>query len=106
MRVKIVIGDAAGMPAAEANLSALIGGFRTGATAEVLVAQGRSFATILRDSSAGADLVLLGMRAPTKDDAAEGYAAYYQTLVAKTEGLPTTAFVLAAEELEFSELLN
>ena len=98
----MVISDAAGVADAEANLSTLIGGFRTGAVAEVLIAEGRPFDVILRKSSADADLVLLGMRAPADDD----YAVYYQNLITKTADLPTTAFVLAAEELEFSEILN
>lgn len=102
VRVKMVISDAAGVADAEANLSALIGGFRTGAVAEVLVTKGRPFDVILRESSADADLILLGMRAPADDD----YAVYYQSLITKTADLPTTAFVLAAEELQFSEILN
>ena len=102
VRVKIVIDDPTGVDDAEMNLRTLIGGFRTGAVAEVLVAKGRAFDTILRDSSAGADLVLLGMRAPEGD----GYVDYYRDLSARTADLPTTAFVLAAEALEFSEILN
>jgi hypothetical protein len=55
---------------------------------------------MLRESSAGADLILLGMAEPGDD-----FAAYYAHLQEITEGLPTTAFVLAAQDVEFSKVL-
>jgi len=103
LRVKIAVPDESAAQDAEANLSRLMAGFRTGAITEVLVLRGRPFETVLRESSQGADLVLMGMRNP---DETEDYASYYWQLNERTEGLPTTAFVLAAEELEFGEILN
>ena len=102
LRVKMVVPDEAGAKDAEANLTQLLAGFRTGATAEVLTG---NFVELLRSSSSGADIIFLGMREPGDDDAAS-YAAYYGDLLERTEGLPTTVFVLAAEALEFSEILN
>ena len=112
LRVKIAIGDETGAQDAEANLKTLMAGFRTGAVTEVLVSGDRPFSELLVDSSAGADLVLLGMRAPGPSGAGSDelggrdYTDYYRGLSRKTKDLPTTAFVLAAEELEFSEILN
>ena len=103
LRVKIAVPDEDAAQDAEANLSELMAGFRTGALTEVLVLQGRSFESVLRESSQGADLVLMGMRKP---DETENYASYYWRLVERAEGLPTTAFILAAEELEFGDILN
>ena len=100
LRVKMVVADAEGAAEAEKNLKALMAGFRTGAVAEVLVGE---FQSLLHQSSADADLVLLGMRAPAEN---EDYAAYYGALLERTHTLPTTALILAAEELEFSEILN
>ena len=101
LRVKMVVSAQEGAAEAEKNLSALMAGFRTGAVAEVLVG---NFQTLLQQSSADADLVLLGMRAPTQDPTE--YADYYSRLLERTQNLPTTALILAAEELEFSEILN
>lgn len=100
VHVKLVAPHATAADAARANLERRIGGLRIGAQPHVLVGDGREFPEILRESSAGADLVLLGMAEPGND-----FAAYYQHLQEITEGLPTTAFVLAAQDVEFSKVL-
>ena len=100
VRLKIVVPSAAGAEDAEANLRAIAARLRTGAVPEVIVADGRPFNDILKESSEGADLIFLGMKEPEGD-----YARYYEGLRARTAGLPTTAFVLAAERLEFEEIL-
>lgn len=99
--VKMVVPSETGAEDARANLAMIIAGLRMGATAEVIVAQSRTFDTILRTPSAEADLVLLGMKEPEGD----GWVAYYEDLRARATGLPTVAFVLAAENLEFGEIL-
>ena len=59
-----------------------------------------AFWDIMQESSASADLVFMGMAEPD-----EGFAEYYLNLQRVTAGLPTTVFVLAAEELEFGEVI-
>ena len=102
LRVKMVVGEAASAEDALTNLETLLAGSRTGAKAEVLVGE---FRELLLPNSAGADLVLLGLRSPA-DMSAEDYAAYYAALSEHTASLNAAAFVLAAEELEFGEILN
>ena len=67
---------------------------------EVLVLGERSFDETLRRSSADADLVLVGLAEPGED-----FRGYYERLHERFEGLPTTLFVLAAEDLAFGEVL-
>ncbi len=100
VRVKMVVPTPQAARSARLNLASIVQALRTGADAEVIVANGRPFVDILRESSAGADMILLGMREP--DDAWEEY--YVRTRKA-VQGLPTTAFVLAAENLPFAEIL-
>ncbi|MGI9175675.1 MAG: Na-K-Cl cotransporter [Rhodothermales bacterium] len=100
VRVKIVVPSEAAAEDARRNLTALVSGTRIGASTHVIVSSGRPFDEILRASSADADLVFLGMAEPTGD-----FAAYYEGLLERTRGLPTTAFVLAAEEVAFGEML-
>ena len=64
---------------------------------------GRSFDQILRETSHDADLVLLGMAEPSGDT--DDFVAYYEQLRTRTHGLPSTVFVLAAEEIAFREVL-
>ncbi len=101
IRLKLVVSDAAAREAAEANLENLTQSLRIGATSEIILAEGRSFETILQTSSASADLVFLGLAVPEGD-----LIEYYQTLQNRVVGLPPTVMVLAAENLDFSEMLQ
>jgi hypothetical protein len=87
--------------AARPNLEAVVLGLRSGAEVEVLVNDtGRKFADILHESSADADVIFLGMAEP-----GDGYVEYYERLRHLAEGMPTTAFVLASEDLPFAEIV-
>jgi amino acid transporter len=100
VRLKMVVPTAEAAQEAHTNLERVLELTRTGAVPEVLVSDGRPFWETLLESSAGADLVLMGMATP--DD---GFREYYDTLLERTQGLPSTVFVLAAEEIAFSEVL-
>lgn len=101
VNVKVVAqGEIAGRQIKE-NLVRMLQESRTGAEAEVLVADGRPFEQILRESSSDADLVLMGMAEPDNGD----FVGYYERLQEWSRGLPTTVFVLAAEEIAFGEII-
>ncbi len=101
IRLKLVVPDEAAAHAAEANLTNLTNSLRIGAKSEIILAEGRPFNTILRQSSASADLVFLGLALPD-----ENMPAYYQSLQERIADLPPTILVLAAENLDFSEMLQ
>jgi amino acid transporter len=101
VRIKMVVPNEAAARGAEENLASIVERIRTGAKHEVLVSDGRPFESILHESSRDADLVLLGMAEP--DD---GFATYFDALRHRTRGLPTTMFVLAAEEIGYGEVLQ
>ena len=61
--------------------------------------------TSIRESSADADLVFIGMRPPDEDETVESYIVYYKKLIEQTEGFPMLAIVLAAEEIKFQDIL-
>jgi len=100
VRIKMVVPNENAVPAAKKNLGAIIRQSRTGGVPEIIVADGRPFDQILHESSRPADLVLLGFAEP-----GEGFTAYYDDIMDRTAGLPTTLFVLAAEDLAFKEVL-
>lgn len=99
--LKLVVSNQAAAQAAQANLNRLLNTLSIGAQSNIIVADGQPFDTILRKSSATADLILMGLATP--DD---GFTEYYTSLQQKTVDLPPTIFVLAAEDLAFSELLQ
>ena len=103
VRLKMVMPNEGAAKDARANVGPVVKRLRTGAELEVIVAEGREFAQILRDSSSDADLVLLGMRAP---EPGVDYSAYLERMDQLAQGLPSTAFVLAAEEIAFREILE
>jgi amino acid transporter len=101
VRLKMVVPTEDAARRARKNLEVLASRTRTGAEPFVLAAEGESFFDILRRSSRDADLVLMGIARPEKG----GFEGYYARLRERTEGLPCTVFVLAAEEIAFREVL-
>jgi amino acid transporter len=99
--LKLVVADEAAAVAAQANLESLVKQLRIGAISQVLVADRRPFTEVLHKSSQKADLVFLGMATPK-----EHFTQYYESLHNRTAELPTTAFVLAAPEFAFAEILS
>ncbi len=83
------------------NLGAMFEASRMGFETQVIVDE-RPPGEVIVEHSQGADLVLLGLARP---DDVEDFAVYYQQLNARFAGLPTVAFVLAAESIEFGEIL-
>lgn len=104
--LKLVVPNEQAAQAAKANLNHLIKQVRIDAASHVLIADGRSFDEILQESSQKADLVCLGMAIPDEQFSTAEFTAYYERLQARTTGLPTTLFVLAAPDFAFSEILS
>ena len=98
--LKMVVDSEKAAHDAQENIDTIVEKIRTGANAEVLVSNGRSFDEILHESSADADLVFMGMAEPD-----ENFPAYYKNLQQRLEDLPTTILVLAAEEVSFGDVL-
>jgi hypothetical protein len=101
VRLKMVVPNEEAAREARKNLAAMAERTRTGAEPHVLAANGRPFFDILQESSSDADLVFMGIAQPE----AGGFEKYYAELRERTEGLPSTVFVLAAEEIAFREVL-
>ncbi len=100
INIKMMVQNEKGAKEAQKNLSTVIRKLRTGATLEVIVANGRTFDEVLHESSANADLIFMGMATPD-----ENFMEYYKTLQERIHNLPTTILVLAAEEISFGEVL-
>lgn len=89
------------------RLETFIGKARIQAQARVLVRSAdRPVFEDIRQHSNGANLVLLGMRAPNPDETVDAYQTYYRTLLAQTADLPPTALVLAAEDMDYYAIFD
>ncbi len=92
--------DEAGKDASK-NLGDLTKTMRIPATTNIFASGNHTFSELLKEKSANADLVFLGLATP-----GERYDEYLGNFMDKTEGLPTTVFVLAGEEVAFEEVLR
>ena len=101
IRLKLVVPHQVAAQAAQTNLEAVTRRLQISARSQVLVAEGRPFASILKTSSKRADLVILGMATPNAN-----FSQYFADLQTRTAGLPSTLFVLASEDLAFVEVLQ
>ncbi|HAC62603.1 MAG TPA: Na-K-Cl cotransporter [Cyanothece sp. UBA12306] len=99
--LKLVVTDETAVQTAQANLDDLVKDLRIGALSRVILADGRTFSTILKQSSVGADLIFLGMATP-----GQFFMQSYEKLQHWTENLPTSIFVLAAPGFNFQEVLG
>ena len=100
VHIKMLVSSPEAAAGALPNLQAIVRTMRSGARAEVLVSDGRPFVEIMRESSRDADLIFLGMRDPDDE-----FLAYYQRMRAAVKDMPTAAFVLAAEDMPFGEIV-
>ncbi len=60
----------------------------------------------LREKSSDADMVFIGIRPPEADESDQDYAAYYESLLKRSRGMPQTVIVMAAEPLKFNEIFE
>ena len=74
-----------------------------GARAEVLVSDGRPFPEILAESSEEADLAFLGITEPSDE---LNFVEYYARLQATAGNLPAVVLTLAAQDLDFGQVLR
>ena len=98
--IKLLVTNEAGAKDAEINLNAMLSRFRIRAIPEVIVADNRSFETVLHESSQDADIIFLGMATPDKRD----FTKYYEQMHARTSNLPTIMYVMAAPDFNFAEV--
>ncbi len=90
IHLKLMVTDESAVTEAQHNLDKLVEDLRIGAVSEIIVADGRTFATILKQSSAGADFIFLGMPSPDNEQL---FVPNYERLQKWTQDLPTTVFV-------------
>ena len=88
------------------RLEGFINDQRIPATADVLIKKLPNFFDMIRQSSADAGLVFMGMRPPGEEESMEEYGQYYGHLMEVTAGMPLLAYVLAAEAIEFRQVIG
>jgi len=104
--IKTIVATEEELEAAKTRLETFIDEQRIPAETEVLIKQSPSYFDMIRQSSAEAGLVFMGMRPPGEEESIEDYSRYYGNLIETTKDMPPLAFVLAAEPIEFQQLIG
>ncbi|MGB3778313.1 MAG: Na-K-Cl cotransporter [Tunicatimonas sp.] len=98
--IKMLVPTAAAAEGTRTNLIGMIDNMRINFEQKIIISDGRPFWDVLHEESDQADLVMLGLAEPTED-----FLTYYETLSERTQGLPATLFVLAAQQMAFKDVL-
>ena len=98
--IKMMVPTEAAAEGIRTNLDNMISSMRINFERKIIINNDRPFWEVLHEESDHADLVMLGLAEPT-----DNFLAYYETLSERTQGLPATVFVLAAQKMAFKEIL-
>ncbi|HSG80711.1 MAG TPA: hypothetical protein VLC48_00560, partial [Gemmatimonadota bacterium] len=107
LNIRTIVSSADELETARNRLDAIVAAGRIEAEVDVIVRDGgTSNFEVIREASREADMVFLGLRPPDPDEILEGYTRYYSQLLANTDGMPATALVLAAENIDFQRIFE
>lgn len=99
--VKQIVDEASEVDPARRRLEAYLEEQRIEAEFDIRVKDTDDVFDMIRPLSAGADLVLFGMRPPLEDESNDSYATGYKILLQNTSGFPAVALVLAGQDIPF-----
>jgi hypothetical protein len=100
IRLNMVLDSENAAEEARVNISQLLKKVRIDIKINLVVSYGQSFDELRRKISGKADLILLGLQEPQND-----FLSHYTQMIKKIEGSPSTMFVLAAQDINFEEVL-
>lgn len=100
IRLNMVLDSETAAAEARKNISELLKLVRIDIQENLVVSYGQSFDELRKKISMKADLVLMGLAEPGDD-----FLNYYTGMIKRIEGSPSTMFVLAAQEINFEEVL-
>lgn len=101
IHVKMVVATQKAATLAESNLNEILTSMRVNFSRSIIVSEGRSFFDILAQESTNTDLVMLGLKQP--DDQ---FDRYFNRLKERTQTIPRKLFVLASQDISFTEILS
>ncbi len=105
--IKTIVNSTDSRQETASNLSDYVSKARIDAEIEVIVnSEGRDPFELMRESSADADLIFMGMKHFDKEDTPETYSEYYAGFLKKTDGYPMVIAVLASENMDFEKIFS
>ena len=104
--LKTIVENEEERDSAKIRLESFIEEQRIPAETEVLIKRLPNVFDIIRQSSAEAGLVFMGMRPPGEEESIEDYSRYYGNLREASSNMPPLALILAAEDIEFRQVIG
>ncbi len=101
IHVKMVVATQKAAVETEKNLNRLLTNMRVNFSRTIIVSNGKSFFDILSIQSMNTHLVILGLKQPDKD-----FSDYFNNLKLKTQSIPRKLFVLASQDISFTDILS
>lgn len=100
VRIKMMVDSDAAVEKAQENLSHILEEIRIDAETDIIAGNGRNFDEVLKSNSENADLIFMGLAAPS-----ESFEEYYASIQERIKDLPTTVLALASQEVSFGKVL-
>ncbi len=99
--VKMVVPTEDAAKGTRENLKRILLEMRVDFKFDIIVSGGRKFWDILEQESQDSTMVMMGLKAPDED-----FADYYKQLKVNTSAITNKVFFLAAEDIDFEDVLN
>ena len=99
--VKMVVASEDAAKGTRENLKKILQEMRVGFNFDIIVSGGRKFWDILEEESHDSTMVMMGLKVPD-----ENFADYYKQLKINTKAITNKVFFLAAEHIEFEDVLS
>ena len=99
--VKMVVASEEAAKGTRENLKNILIEMRVAFDYDIIVSEGRRFWDILETESKDSTMVMMGLKVPD-----ENFADYYKQLKINTKAIANKVFFLAAERIDFKDVLN
>jgi len=99
--IKMVVPTEEAAKGAKQNLTNLLSSMRVDFNTQIIVSNDRLFWDILKEESSKSDMVMLGLKQPDAN-----FSSYYNSLKENTKDIQNKIYVLASQDIEFSDVLH
>jgi solute carrier family 12 (sodium/potassium/chloride transporter), member 2 len=102
--LKTIVTSADDRNETERRLCAFVEQGRLDISVEIVLSDDSDLFSTIEKSSKDSDFIFIGLRPPVPDEPAEKYGGYLHGIFQNTQGIPSVAYVLASEDLNFKKI--
>lgn len=104
MVLKMITVSADDQTETEKGLRTFVEQGRLDVSIETVLSEDSGLFSTIEKSSNDADFIFIGLRSPAPDESVEEYGEYLGGIFQNTTGIPSVAYVLASEDLDFKKI--